>query len=358
MSSTPLTSASASRLRLTANCMSRAASGASTSSTKPTMARIGLRAAAAVALSVTRRGAAPPHEPEPEVRHQRDHADQRHRERRDEDVVVLHVAQLVGEHALELDPVHLLEQPGGDRDRGVLGVAAGGERVRRRVVDDVDARLRQAGRRCTGPRRGCAAAAYSTGSAGLAWLIASATASDFQYAPERRDDGDDERDDEAGHAVAEQQVDAHADRSTTTSTKAAMSSAERRLFAAICSYSEKFPADFRTATVDRTAARCRRPRSTRGSVKPNMPARMLVGKRLDLRVQLQDGVVVELAGVGDPALGAGELLLQRQEVLVRLEVRIGLGHGEQRLQRAGDHVLGLGLLGGALGVHGHVSGPG
>ena len=65
-------------------------------------------------------------------------ADQRDRERRHEDVVVLDVRQLVGEHALELDPVHLLEQAGGDGDRGVLRVAAGGEGVGRRVVDDVD----------------------------------------------------------------------------------------------------------------------------------------------------------------------------------------------------------------------------
>ena len=51
--------------------------------------------------------------------------------------------ELVGEDALELDAVHLLEQAGGDGDRRVLGVAAGGEGVRRRVVDDVDARLGQ-----------------------------------------------------------------------------------------------------------------------------------------------------------------------------------------------------------------------
>ena len=63
---------------------------------------------------------------------------------RHEDVVVADVRQLVGEHAFELDPVQLLEQAGGDGDGRVLGVAAGGERVRRRVVDDVDPRLGQA----------------------------------------------------------------------------------------------------------------------------------------------------------------------------------------------------------------------
>ena len=60
-----------------------------------------------------------------------------------QDVAVVDVRQLVGDHAFELDPVHLLEQARGHRDRRVLGVAPGGEGVRRRVVDDVDARLRE-----------------------------------------------------------------------------------------------------------------------------------------------------------------------------------------------------------------------
>ena len=71
-------------------------------------------------------------------------ADQRDGQRRHEDVVVADVRQLVGEDAFELDAVHLLEQAGGHGDRRVLGVAPGGEGVRRRVVDDVDARLGQA----------------------------------------------------------------------------------------------------------------------------------------------------------------------------------------------------------------------
>ena len=108
-------------------------------------------------------------------------ADQRDGQRGHEDVVVADVRQLVGEHALELDPVHLLEQAGGDRDRRVLRVAAGGEGVRRRVVDDVDARLGQARWRCTAPRPGCAAGWYSSGSAGLARLTARAIVSAFQY---------------------------------------------------------------------------------------------------------------------------------------------------------------------------------
>ena len=39
----------------------------------------------------------------------------------------------------------MLQQAGGHRDRGVLGIAAGGERVGLRIVHEVDARHRQSG---------------------------------------------------------------------------------------------------------------------------------------------------------------------------------------------------------------------
>ena len=61
----------------------------------------------------------------------------------DEDVVVVDVAELVRQHPLELVAVHDREQPGRDRDRRVLGVAAGREGVGCRVVDQVDLRLRE-----------------------------------------------------------------------------------------------------------------------------------------------------------------------------------------------------------------------
>ena len=76
--------------------------------------------------------AAEEHEAQEEVGEQRDHPDHRDGERHHEDVVVADVAELVREHAFELDAVHLLEQARGDRDRRVLGIAAGGERVRAR----------------------------------------------------------------------------------------------------------------------------------------------------------------------------------------------------------------------------------
>ena len=46
-------------------------------------------------------------------------------------------------HTLQLDPVQLLQQPGGDSDGRMLRVAPGCEGVGRRVVDDVDVRLGQ-----------------------------------------------------------------------------------------------------------------------------------------------------------------------------------------------------------------------
>ena len=75
-----------------------------------------------------------------------------------------------------------------------------------------------------------------------------------------------------------------------------------------------------------------------------MPAMTFDGIDCDLVVVLHHAVVVELPRVRDAVLGGGELLLQRQEVLVRLQVGVRLGEREQRLQRAGEHVLGLRLL--------------
>jgi hypothetical protein len=72
----------------------------------------------------------------------------------------------------------------------------------------------------------------------------------------------------------------------------------------------------------------------------------------------QHRVVVVLARVADAGLGVGQLLLQRQEILVGLQVGIVLRHGEQALQRTAEGVLGDGLLGRATGVDGLDAGPG
>ena len=123
----------------------------------------------------------------------------RDRDRRDEDVVVLHVAQLVGQHPFELDPVHLLEQAGGDRER----TRASGSRP---VAKAFGAGSSTTYSRGLGRPAGDAqpldevvvAGAYSGPSAGLAWLAASATLSEFQYETNdatRDDDHDRDRHD-------------------------------------------------------------------------------------------------------------------------------------------------------------------
>ena len=80
------------------------------------------------------------------LRHAREHHDRRGERRgdgADEDVAMLHVRQLVRNDAFELGVGQHLQNAFGRRDRGVLGIAAGRERVRRRIRDDVDLRHRQ-----------------------------------------------------------------------------------------------------------------------------------------------------------------------------------------------------------------------
>ena len=74
-----------------------------------------------------------------------------------------------------------------------------------------------------------------------------------------------------------------------------------------------------------------------------------VGHLLDLVVVVEHAVVVELAGVGDATFGGGQFLLQRQEVLVGLEVGVRLAEREHLAERAGEHVVGLGLCLGGVG---------
>jgi hypothetical protein len=76
-----------------------------------------------------------------------DEADRDHQaedDERDADVVVLHVAHLVGHDAFELLVVHEVEETGRGSDDRVLRVTAGGKRVRCHIVDDVDLRHGQA----------------------------------------------------------------------------------------------------------------------------------------------------------------------------------------------------------------------
>src|SRR3989338_7431929 len=66
-----------------------------------------------------------------------------------------------------------------------------------------------------------------------------------------------------------------------------------------------------------------------------------VGEGLALGVVFHHRIVERLAGEGDLVLGAGELLLQAEDILVRLQVRVGLEYREQLAERAAEHAFGL-----------------
>ena len=83
--------------------------------------------------------------PHGDAGHERDPHGHCGRDRADEDVAVADVTDLVGQHAAQLLPVAGLEDALGDRDRGVVGVAAGGEGVGLHVGRDVELGHRHAG---------------------------------------------------------------------------------------------------------------------------------------------------------------------------------------------------------------------
>src|SRR4051812_487145 len=138
-------------------------------------------------------------------------------------------------------------------------------------------------------------------------------------------------------------------------TKTASIRKVRRLLRAICSYMPMTGRFLRRSAGPAATIRWRseldRDRTLLAGVALEGLARREVAhprdevarERLDPVVVAQHGVVVELPRVGDLVLGRGQLLLQVQEVLVGLEVRIRLGHREQALQRPAQLVLGLGL---------------
>ena len=84
-------------------------------------------------------------EPEQHVGEVGDRGADRRGDRLDQDVAVADVRELVGEDAAQLVLGEQFGDPAGDRDRGVLGVAAGGEGVGLVLGDHVEARHRQPG---------------------------------------------------------------------------------------------------------------------------------------------------------------------------------------------------------------------
>ena len=106
-----------------------------------------------------------------------------------------------------------------------------------------------------------------------------------------------------------------------------------RLFAAICSCTRPWGSAFPRSTCTGARAGSSMSKNSRGA-KWNDVGEHARRERLDRRVQQPDLVVVVLPRVGDLRLGAGQLLLQRQEVRVGLQVRVVLGDGEQLAEPA------------------------
>src|SRR6478672_7284441 len=79
---------------------------------------------------------------------------------------------------------------------------------------------------------------------------------------------------------------------------------------------------------------------------PERPCDHDAWERLDRVVIREHGVVVDLPRDRDPILCLGELALQLAKVLVRLELGVGLGDGEQTAERLAQDPLGLTGFGG------------
>ena len=88
-------------------------------------------------------------EPEREARQRGDRRGDGGGDGADQNVAMQHVAQFVRDHAFELAVVHQLQNARGERDRGVVRIAAGGEGVGRRLRRDVE--LRHGNVPCAGP---------------------------------------------------------------------------------------------------------------------------------------------------------------------------------------------------------------
>src|SRR5579885_3612383 len=78
-------------------------------------------------------------------------------------------------------------------------------------------------------------------------------------------------------------------------------------------------------------------------------------KLLNLGVQVADDRVVIAPRVLHGVLDLGEGILQGSEAFDGAQLRVGLGEGKQTLERAGEHIFGLGAVGGTRGGHGAVA---
>src|SRR6516162_7798651 len=93
--------------------------------------------------------------------------------------------------------------------------------------------------------------------------------------------------------------------------------------------------------------------------KPERTRKEHGGKLRNAGIVFLDRVVEETAGGSELVLDVGQLALELHEILIGLEVRIGLAKRKQLPQRSGERILGSGLRRNParLGRHRRVAGP-
>ena len=204
----------------------------------------------------------------------------------------------------------------------------------RRVVDDVDARFRQPAGDAQALDEVVQPLVLLRDRPGGRGSPRSAILSAFQYetnatAPDDHE-GDDRRD--QCRAVAEDSPTTAPTTATTTATEARRSG---RRCGACC---ERISSNMVRLRDGRRRGHGSAQNSTSGASRAAFVGlevlalleverswrRYTVGNCWSLLLYVQHGVVVELPGVGHAALGGGQLLLQGQEVLVGLQVGVGL----------------------------------
>ena len=234
-------------------------------------------------------------------------------------------------------------RPGRRRDDRVLRVATGREGVRRRVVDDVDLRHRQAvGDREVLDDRGTAAGCRPSGSR-CAPLSASVSARRREVLEDRVDRA---RSTNVTIAIVQSPPISQATarpRPPMISRKSRMMKTVLRLFFAIAEYMRAIHAG-RCAAARLLDQRSRselhaRRLGDRGGVvdleelalrEAEAAHEQRVREDLDLGVELAHAAVVEAARGLDLVFGVDQLGLQLQEVLVGLQLRVRLGDREDR----------------------------
>src|SRR5437899_92983 len=92
-----------------------------------------------------------------------------------------------------------------------------------------------------------------------------------------------------------------------------------------------------------------------GRLEPEHPSNDIRRKAHERGVEIAYHVVVMLTRETDAVLRRRQLFLKPQEVLIRLQIGVGLRHSEQAFERACQKILRLGLLRHAFGAHGHVA---